>query len=313
MSHVRPLLAPSEPLDAFDALTSALEDPRPHPTEAALRQLGASVMTELLDLVLGTALEDHVGPFAESLLGGVHGGVQRLERAGDRARDDLARAVRDFDGSEVADVDLQALRQTLDATAVAQRALEHIRDAAAEAYAVATGEAWTPWRGGLRATSATAAVIDGRAALQARQDRRQAANDPGAAVVVFRASPRAEGPQDASRIFDALNWAKATWPDMSLAITGAPGGERLAQRWAAQKQVRLVLARPDFARDGRAAPFRANDLLMALQPVCVLALSCSLDRPDLDPKPFGPVLNLIDQAQRAGVRCVRLRAKAAPA
>ena len=36
---------------AFDVQASALEDPRPHPTEAALVQLGHAVMTELLDVI----------------------------------------------------------------------------------------------------------------------------------------------------------------------------------------------------------------------------------------------------------------------
>jgi hypothetical protein len=99
---------------------------------------------------------------------------------------------------------------------------------------------------------------------------------------------------------------------MSLALTGAPGGERLAQRWAQQKGVRLVIARADFARFGRAAPFRANDLLMAFRPVCVLVLPESLGlAAAAAAPPFGPALNLAEQARRQGVRCLRIRAKPA--
>jgi hypothetical protein len=142
--------------------------------------------------------------------------------------------------------------------------------------------------------------------------RRRDARDPGGAVVVLRASPRSDAPEDGRRIFDALNWAKAEWPDMTLALTGARGGERLAKRWAQQKGVRLVLARPDFARFGRAAPFRANDQLMALSPVCVLVLPESLGpAAAAGAPPFGPVLNLLDQARRQGVRCVRITARPA--
>ncbi|MGH6963307.1 MAG: DUF2493 domain-containing protein, partial [Phenylobacterium sp.] len=297
-------------LDAFDALTAALEDPRPHPPEAALVQLGGAIMGELLDTLLDTALEDFVGPICETLIGGLHAGAQRLERQADRARDDLARELRDFDGSEVADTDLQARRRQADAADVAVRAVEHIRDAAAAAYATATGETWSPWRGGVRGSGVTAAQIDAQAALRAARTRGLSAEDPGDAVVAFRAAPMSDAPQDASRIFDALNWALAQWPDMALALTGAAGGERIAKRWAAQKRVRLVLARPDFAVHGRAAPFRANDMLMALRPVCVLGLSRSLEGPP-DARPFGPVLNLLEQAHKAGVRYVRIARKAA--
>lgn len=312
MRTPRAILAPSEHLDAFDALTCALDDPRPHPTEAALLQLGGALMTELLDAVLETALEDFAAPVCEAFIGGLHSATQRIEREADRARDRLARDLRDFDGSEVADDDLQAARRLADAADVAQRAVEHIRDAAASAYAVATGETWSPWRGSVRASRVTAAQVDARAALQGAKARRAQAQDPGDTIVAFRATPRGDGPEDARRIFDALNWAHAEWPDMSLALTGAAGGERIAKRWAAQKRVRLVLARPDFDAHGRSAPFRANDTLMALEPVCVLVLSRSIGRDDLDPRPFGPAMNLIDQAHRAGIRCVRIAAKGAP-
>jgi hypothetical protein len=297
----------------FDAMTAALEDPRPHPTEAALSQLGQGVMNELLDLVLGTALEDHVGPVAEALIGGLHSGVQRLERSADRSRDALARGLREFDASEVADHDLQQARAETDAADVAVRALEIVRDAAAEAYAVATGETWSPWRGGVRGCGATAAQIDAAHALRAREQARLAQADAGDQVIAFRGAPGAVTPDDAMRIFDALNWAQSEWPQMSLALTGAKGAEQIAKRWAAQKHVRLVLARPDFERHGRAAPFRANDLLMALRPVCVLTLAATVAADAAGTaKPFGPVLSLAQLAQQAGVRCVRIAARRVP-
>lgn len=298
-------------LDGLDSLTSALGDPRPHPASAALRQLGASVMTEVLDTVLDTALEDHVRTICETLIGGFHAGAQRIERDADRARDALARQLRDFDGSEVADTDLQASKQTADAADAAVRALELVRDAAAETYSTATGECWSPWRGSVRPSPVTDAQVEVSAALRAAEHRRTADADPGDCVIAFRASPRAVSPEDASRIFDALNWAREQWPDMALALTGADGGERLAKRWAQQKRVRLVLARPDFDRHGRAAPFRANDALMALRPVCALVLATPLSQDG--ERAFGPALNLAQLAQERGVRCLRIRARGEPA
>ena len=294
-------------LAAFDARTCALEDPRPHPTEPALRQLGSAIMSELLDTVLDTALEDFAVIVCEGLIGGLHSAILRIERAADRERQGLSRALRDFDGSEVADLDLQEARQRADAADVAVRAIEIVRDAAAAAYATATGEVWSPWRGSVRGSSVTAAQVDAREALRCARERRRDAADAGSQVVAFRASPEAKAPLDASRIFDALNWALQEWPQMSLAITGAPGGEALARRWAQQKGVRLVLARPDFGRHGRAAPFRANDDLMALEPVCVLTLAASLERSAAAAaRPFGPALSLAQQAQAQGVRWVRV-------
>ncbi|PZQ63458.1 MAG: pyruvate carboxylase [Phenylobacterium zucineum] len=296
-------------LDGFDAQTAALQDPRPHPTEPALVQLGQAFMSELLDVVLGTALEDHAVTICETFIGGLHSGVQRLEREADRHRDDLANLLRDFDGSEVADTDLQDAKRACDAIDVAARALEFVRDAAAAGYATATGEVWSPWRGSVRGGVVSAAQIDAQAAVRAAGIRRRDDADPGDCVVVFRASPRSDAPEDAGRIFDALNWARSQWPEMSLGLTGASGGERLAKRWAQQKGVRLVLARLD-RRFGRAAPFRANDQLMALQPVCVLVLPESLGRAGAaEAAPFKPVMTLADAARRQGVRCIRITAR----
>jgi len=304
MTH--PLDIGSLPLDAFDALTTALEDPRPHPTHEALQQLGAAVMGELLDTLLGTALEDFVVPICETFIGGLHAGAQRVEREADRARDTLGRLLRDFDGSEVADDELQQARRKADAADVAMRAVEAVREAAAEAYSQATGETWSPWRGSARAGSVTAAQLDALAALRAVKARRLAETDPGHHVVAFRAAPTATSPDDGQRIFDALNWAHEQWPDMSLALTGAPGGERLALSWARQKRVRLIHARPQFDRYGRAAPFRANEALMALEPVCVLVLARSLSNAELGGG-FGPALNLLELAHARGVRSLSIR------
>jgi hypothetical protein len=98
---------------------------------------------------------------------------------------------------------------------------------------------------------------------------------------------------------------------MALATTGAKGAERLAIRWAQQKGVTLVLARADFDRHGKAAPFRANDELMALEPTCCLTLAQSLDEDRASRShPFGPALNLAQQATAQGVQHLTIRPRA---
>ncbi|MDI1326986.1 MAG: type IV secretory system conjugative DNA transfer family protein [Brevundimonas sp.] len=51
---------------AFDDLSASLGDPRPHPTEDALVQLGRALMTELLDVIADTALEDFQNDIVET-------------------------------------------------------------------------------------------------------------------------------------------------------------------------------------------------------------------------------------------------------
>lgn len=297
---------------AFDVLAASLEDARPHPTEVVLVQLGQAMMTELLDVTGETALEDVQTILAECLIGAFHSAAGRIEREADRARDRMRALERDFDGSELADSELQAATLTARSADVAQMAAELVRDAASEMYTTQTGEVWTAWRGSRRGTHLTAAKLEAKQALRGIEKRRSAEQDPGGPIVAFRAAPMADTAADANRIFDALNWAKAQWPDMALATTGAKGAEKLAIRWAGQKGVRLVLARADFARHGKAAPFRANDDLLALEPACCLTLCLSLDdRRAAGGRPFGPALNLGQQAEAHGLRHVAIRAKAA--
>ena len=301
-----PMPAPSPesgPLSAFEAQCLMLEDPRPHPPETALIQLGQVLTTELLDLLADSALEDFQTTLVEALIGAFHSAAQKIERDGDRARDNLSACLRDFDGSEILDTEIQNATQTVRAADVAVLAAEIIRDAAAAAYRTSTGEVWSPWRGSVRPTRVSAAQIEARAALVACRAARAAQSHPGAFVVAFRGATHADTARDAGRIFDALNWAKAQWPDMSLLTSGAKGAEKLAIRWAQQKGVTTVLARAEFDRHGRAAPFRVNDLMLEFRPVCVLTLANSLD-PDRSSlaKPFGPALNLAQKAREAGVR-----------
>ena len=298
-------------LSALEAQAVLLDDPRPHPPEDALEQLGHAVMTELLDVVGATALEDFQPLIAEALIGAFHSAAQRIERDGDRARDALNSLVRDFDGSEVLDVELQHATLKARTADVAMLAVETVRDAASATYTLQTGEVWSPWKGSVRASRTTSAQIEARDAIRAGKARKHAAATPGATIVAFRAAPQADTTEDATRIFDALNWALGQWPDMALATSGAKGGEKIAIKWAKQKKVALVLAKADFDRNGRAAPFRANDEMLDLDPVCVLTLAntlCVARGEGLHP--FGPALNLAQKAGEKGVRHIPVKARA---
>ncbi|WP_052689549.1 SLOG family protein [Brevundimonas sp. KM4] len=149
-------------------------------------------------------------------------------------------------------------------------------------------------------------------AIRSLRARTSGEADPGGPVIAFRGAPSADTAEDAGRIFDALNWALAEWPDMALATTGAKGSEKLAIKWSQQKGVKLILARADFDTHGKAAPFRANDDLIALEPTCCLTLAHSLgEGRGSGDRPFGPAMNLGQKAMEHGVRHVAIRARAA--
>ena len=189
-------------------------------------QLGHGLMNELLDLVVETPLEDFGGLICEALIGAFHSAAQRIERDADKARDSLNTLLRDFDGSEVLDVEIQEATHTARAADVATLALEMVRDAASASYTMSTGDVWSPWKGNVRGRVITAAQVEARDALRAHRAARHGAVHPGAVIVAFRAAPQANSADDANRIFDALNWAQAQWPDMALAGLRRPAAAR---------------------------------------------------------------------------------------
>lgn len=297
-------------LTPYEAQAAALQDMRPHPSEGAVAHAGVACVTELLDLLADSALEDFQPVILESLIGAFHSAAQRIEREADRARDDLKRAHRDFDGTEIADTELQELTRKTGAADVAVMALELMRDHASQTYTVNTGEVWTPWKGSVKPNRVTAAVIEASDALRTARAKKSAATDAGAQIVVFRGSPKANTQEDAARIFDALNWARQEYPDMALATSGAPGAEKLAIQWAEQKKVRIVLARADFDKHARSAPFRANDQLIDLDPVLCLTLDNTLNAErGADTKDFGPSLNIGQKAAERGLKHIKIKAR----
>ena len=293
---------------AFDDVATQSNEPRGYPVEAQLQQLGTAIMTELLDCIGDTALEDVQAIFAETLIGAFHSAAQRIERDADKARDAVVRLERDFDGSEMADTELQEALTKCRAAEIAANAAEVVRDAASASYTTQTGECWTAWRGSVRGSKLTAAQVEAKQALRARAARKQAEADPGRVVVAFRGSPAATTTEDAHRIFDALNWAHSQWPDMALATTGAKGAEQFAIKWSRQKGVKLILAKADFDRNGKAAPFRANDEMIDLEPTCCFTLAHTLNTDRAaGTQPFGPALNLAQKAQENGLKHIPIR------
>jgi len=71
-----------------------------------------------------------------------------------------------------------------------------------------------------------------------------------------------------------------------------------------------VLAKADFDKHGRAAPFRVNDEMLALEPVCILTLTNSVNPQRASGlQPFGPALNLAQKAGERGLRHHSVKAR----
>lgn len=179
-------VAPPTSDPVCDDLAAALGDQRPQASDEALVQLGRALMTELLDVIADTALEDFQTLLGEALIGAFHSAAGRIERDADRARDVMRRLDRDFDGSEASDVELQEATAKARSGDAATQAAEMIRDAASDAWTVSTGEVWTAWRGSRRGSFLTAAQLEAKQAIRAVRERRAGDACHRGAVVAFR-------------------------------------------------------------------------------------------------------------------------------
>lgn len=296
-------------LSAYDTTCAHAQHELPHPVQAEVESLGHNIANEILDAFLNTALEEQVPALMEGLIGGLHSAILRLQREADRSGDDMRRLNRDFDGSEIKDVELQEAHLKFNRAEAVVMIGEVLRDAMADTYTQQTGEVWTPWRGSARNHATSQAQIEVREALRARQRREQALADPGAHVVVFRGARNAKSQVDAMRIYDALNWALAQYPDMRLATTGNYGAEQIALKWARDKRINPIIAKANFDRFKSAAPFRANDELMTMDPVLVLTLEATLDPTVAAEGAFGPAVRIAEAARGRGIRVVSVTAR----
>jgi hypothetical protein len=297
-------------LTRFESACSIAAHEMPYPAQCEIEHLGLAVTNEVLDVFLNTALEDHLPIIMEGLIGGLHSAILRIQRETDRHHDEMRRLIRDFDGSEIKDVELQETTQSFNRGEAAVMIMEIMRDAANENYTAQTGSVWTPWRGSAKNHATTYAQIEVKEALRAKDRREQGLADPGTEVVVFRGAPKANRVNDANRIYDALNWALSQFPNMQLATTGNHGAEQLALKWARDKKINTILSKANFEKFKAAAPFKANDDLLALDPILVLTLDHTLEPTHEDEcRSFGPAANIAQKAREKGIRTMAVKSK----
>ena len=174
----------------------------------------------------GTQLADE----RESLLWGfanmLHAQAERIDRTVDRIVQQMRDLERAQDGTEVKAHELET--QTDRAHDLGQRrdAFEKMRDFAAEAYRVETGQVWRPRRGShvSRTAKLTSAAIDARDFRRARKDRETRAHLPHGTLVAITGGKNVA---DADAVWTTLDRAREKHGDMQVLLHG--GGPRLRE------------------------------------------------------------------------------------
>ena len=244
----------------------------------------------------GTQLADE----RESLLWGfvnmLHAQTQRLDRATDKLVPEMRDLERAQDGTEVKAWELQLLTDRAHNLGDRRDAFETMRDLAADAYRVETGDTWRPRHGSHASQTGklTSAAIDARDFQRARKDRETRAHLPEGTIVAFTGGKDAADPQ---AIWRELDRTRTKYGDMILLHGGGPGAEKIAASWAERNSVDQIVCRPDWNAHGKAAPFRRNDELLNLLPKGVIAFPGS-----------GITENLVDKARQLGIPVHRVAA-----
>ena len=239
--------------------------------------------------VEGTQMADEREPMLWGFVNMLHSQVARLDRAVDRIVPEMRDLERAQDGTEVKAHELETLTDRARNLGDRRDAFEKMRDLAADAYRVETGDVWRPRHGSHASQTGqlTSAAIDARDFRRARQDRETRAHLPDGTLVAIAGGKTVE---DADTVWTTLDRAREKHGDMVLLHGGGPGYEKIAASWADARGVDQVVCRPDWTTHGKAAPFRRNDELLNLLPKGVIAFPGS-----------GITGNLVDKARRLGI------------
>ena len=244
----------------------------------------------------GTQLADERESLLWGFVNALHAQVQRLDRSIDRLAPEMKDLGTAQDGSEVKSWELERLTDRVRNLGDRRDAFETMRDLAAQGYRAETGDTWRPRTGSHSSQTAklTSAAIDARDYLRARKDRKTDAHLPEGTLVAFTGGKDFE---DVAAIWRSLDSVRVKYADMVLLHGGGPGAEKIAARWAEKHGVDQVVCKPDWNRDGKAAPFRRNDALLNLLPKGLVAFPGS-----------GITDNMIDKARRIGIPVLSIAA-----
>lgn len=265
--------------------------------DEALEAIRDAIRT-LADIVTpnGTQMEDERENLLWGFVNTLDSQIRRLDRAIGRVSPKMRDLQHGQDGTEIKSWELELATDRAQNLGKRRDAFEKMRDAAAESYQNITGEVWRPRHGSHASQTGklTAAAIDARDYLRAREDRKNQAHLPQGTLIAIAGG---KDVRDADAIFRRLEKARAKYGDMVLVHGGAPGIEKIAASWADRNGVHQIICKPDWDRHGKAAPFRRNDELLNLLPRGVIAFPGS-----------GITDNLVDKAIRLGIPVQRCKA-----
>ena len=272
-----------------------VEDDRGRPSDEDIRCTIAEVINLFEGLVEDTVLEDDITDIVSGMTTSFHYILQRTIRKQDDVQSEMAKLTREFDGSEVKDVQLQQQTNLMLQIDQQAEAFEAIRDLLADSMIVQYSAHWHPPRGShvSEHRTLTASVVEARDFVRAIKNRRNDAHLPEGTRIGFSGGT---GFNEIDKIYAMLDRALKRYPDMVLVHGGTKtGAEAIAKSWAEHHGISQIKCSPDWKTHNRAAPFRRNDEMLKLNLRALVACPGN-----------GVTENLIDKARakRVPVRIV---------
>lgn len=264
-------------------------DPRPLPDGNAVAGAVADIFDAIVAPLTNTRLEPDLEDLLWSAVNLFHRASERIERELDANEQAQQRSQREQDGSEVMSVELERLLAEGGTLIERRNAFELMRDQAAFQFEQHTGSLWRPHNGSMvNRRALTAAMIDSRDFLAARRRAETQVMLPPGPRIAFTGGTEFN---DHRLIWNTLDKVRAKHPDMVLLHGGtSTGAERIAARWADNRQAPQIAFKPDWARHAKAAPFKRNDQILEALPIGVIAFPGN-----------GIQDNLVDKARKLGI------------
>lgn len=270
-------------------------DPRPLPEEDDLATLVSGLFSSITEPLTDTALEPDIADLLWSITDLLHRKVTRLERELDTNEDRQRESQSLQDGSEIRSVDLEQLIEQGRSLLERRNSFEYLRDRAGEHFEAITGSAWRPRSGSVvNHKHLTSAYIDSRDFIAAKRIVETQLHLPVGTKIAFAGGTDFN---DHEAVWAVLDHIHAKRPDMVLLHGGTPrGAEKIAAAWADNRKVPQIAFKPEWTRDGKAAPFLRNDRMLETLPAAVVIFPGS-----------GITDNLADKARKMRIRVIDRR------
>lgn len=269
------------------------------PNDDELRdQIVLETFETLIGGLQGTGLASEIEPLAHGLATLLQRRATTLAEQADKHKRQIQGLIEAQDGSEVAEMELEKTSSRFETLWEKAEALKIMAEKAAQCYEIETGQAYTPVTGSrtTKDAQATGAVFEAKELLN-RHDREQAErNKVEGPKIAITGDAEAK---DCREIYRILDQTFAKYPDMVLCHKGhGKGVERIAATWARNNKVRQILFRPNWQGHGKAAPFKANDAILAAKPIGVLIFGGN-----------GVAINLGQKAEEKGIKVGQFNAE----